>query len=107
MGAVAVLVGALQLVGVASSAVVALVLGFGGLLFKRIIEESIAAEELNTILAMEQVVSTIAASPTRSAASNRLRTGSWTGAHCASTRIDGDRSSVIYHGGHGLLAASR
>ncbi|MBA3672145.1 MAG: GAF domain-containing protein [Gemmatimonadaceae bacterium] len=36
---------------------VGLVLGVAGLLVKRILEESIAAEELNKILAMEQVVS--------------------------------------------------
>ena len=36
--------------------VVAFVLGFAGLLLKRILEESIAAEELNKILAMELVV---------------------------------------------------
>jgi methyl-accepting chemotaxis protein len=36
---------------------VAAVLGVGGLLLKRILEESIAAEELNTVLAMEQVIS--------------------------------------------------
>ena len=36
--------------------VVMLVLGFAGLLLKRILEESIAAEELNKIHAMEQVV---------------------------------------------------
>jgi methyl-accepting chemotaxis protein len=38
-------------------AVVGVVLGLSGLLLKRILEESIAAEELNKILAMEQVVS--------------------------------------------------
>ena len=38
-------------------AVVAVVLALAGLLLKRILEESIAAEELNKILAMEQVVS--------------------------------------------------
>jgi len=37
--------------------VVAIVLGGAGLLVKRILEESIAAEELNKILAMEQIVS--------------------------------------------------
>jgi methyl-accepting chemotaxis protein len=38
-------------------AVVGVVLALSGLLLKRILEESIAAEELNKILAMEQVVS--------------------------------------------------
>lgn len=36
---------------------VAVILAFGGLLAKRILEESIAAEELNTVLAMEAAVS--------------------------------------------------
>lgn len=36
---------------------VAVMLGFAGLLAKRILEESIAAEELNTVLAMEAAVS--------------------------------------------------
>lgn len=53
---------ALSLVTIASAGyrgwgVVAVVLGFAGLLMKRILEESIAAEELNKILLMEQVVS--------------------------------------------------
>jgi methyl-accepting chemotaxis protein len=38
-------------------AVVGVVLGGAGLLLKRILEESVAAEELNKILAMEQIVS--------------------------------------------------
>lgn len=37
--------------------VVAVLLGFAGLLLKRILEESITAEELSKILAMEQVIS--------------------------------------------------
>jgi methyl-accepting chemotaxis protein len=101
---VAVLVGALQLVGVASSAVVALVLGFGGLLFKRIIEESIAAEELNTILAMEQVV---ASDGGLSDAIKRIeslahRLVDWRTLRI--TRIVGDKQLVVYRGGEGLLA---
>ena len=43
--------------GVGAWAVVAIVLTGAGLLVKRILEEAIAAEELNKILAMEQVVS--------------------------------------------------
>jgi methyl-accepting chemotaxis protein len=100
---VAVLVGALQLVGFASSAVVALVLAFAGLLFKRIIEESIAAEELNTILAMEQVVSS-----DRGLAEAIWRIDSL--AHrlvdwrtLRITRADSDTQQVIYRGGEGLL----
>ena len=44
-------------VGRAGWAVVAIALGFGSLLFQRIIEEAIAAEELNKIHQMELVVS--------------------------------------------------
>ena len=46
----------IQTVGWLGGLVVAVVLGFAGLLLKRILEESIAAEELNKILAMELVV---------------------------------------------------
>jgi methyl-accepting chemotaxis protein len=101
---VAVLIGALQLVGLASSAVVALVLGFGGLLFKRIIEESIAAEELNTILAMEQVVSSDRglSEAIRRIESLAHRLVDWRALRI--TRVDGDRQLVIYRGGDGLLA---
>ncbi len=100
---VAVLVGALQLVGLASSAVVALVLGFGGLLFKRIIEESIAAEELNTILAMEQIVSSDRglAEAIRRIESLAHRLVDWRALRI--TRIEGDREIIIYRGGEGLL----
>ena len=49
----AALVMAVAFLGWAGAAVVLVVLGFAGLLLKRILEESIAAEELNTILATE------------------------------------------------------
>ena len=42
--------------GWTGAAIVLLVLGFAGLLLKRILEESIAAEELNTVLALELAV---------------------------------------------------
>ena len=53
---VSVLVLTLDNFGWEGSVAVALVLGLAGLLLKRILEESIAAEELNKIHAMEQVV---------------------------------------------------
>ncbi|HET7458118.1 MAG TPA: methyl-accepting chemotaxis protein, partial [Gemmatimonadaceae bacterium] len=56
-GGVAVSVLAIYAVGWLAFGVVALVLAFAGLLLRRILEESIAAEELNKIHAMEQVVS--------------------------------------------------
>ncbi|MFI5232411.1 MAG: methyl-accepting chemotaxis protein [Gemmatimonadales bacterium] len=100
---VAVLIGALQLVGVASSAVVALVLGFGGLLFKRIIEESIAAEELNTILAMEQVVSSEhgLSDAIRRIESLAHRLVDWRALRII--RMEGGNDLIIYRGGEGLL----
>ncbi|MDE3171843.1 MAG: GAF domain-containing protein [Gemmatimonadota bacterium] len=48
---------AVDQLGPAGWALVGLVLGLAGLLLKRILEEAVAAEELNKILAMEQVVS--------------------------------------------------
>jgi methyl-accepting chemotaxis protein len=55
--AVAILVTTITSLGPWGWGVVAVVLTLAGLLVKRILEESIAAEELNKILAMEQVVS--------------------------------------------------
>jgi methyl-accepting chemotaxis protein len=54
LAAMLVAIATLETLGVA---VVAIVLAFAGLLLKRILEESIAAEELNTVLAMEVAVS--------------------------------------------------
>ena len=92
-------------VGVASSAVVALVLCFGGLLFKRIIEESIAAEELNTILAMEQVVSSDRR-PRRCDRPHRVAGAPPRGlAHrCASRAWTASRQLVIYRARRGAAA---
>ncbi len=55
--AVAIIVIAITELGPAGWVVVGLVLAVGGALLKRILEEAVAAEELNKILAMEQVVS--------------------------------------------------
>jgi methyl-accepting chemotaxis protein len=54
---VAIIVATVDQLGPSGWVVVAIVLGLGGLLLKRILEEAVAAEELNKILAMEQVVS--------------------------------------------------
>ena len=101
--AVATIVGALQILGWLGTIIVAFVLVFAGLLLKRIIEESIAAEELNTILAMEQVVSSdrglgdailqIQALAHRLIDWRELRI----------TRIDGGRQFLAYVAGPGLL----
>lgn len=103
--AVAIIVGALQLVGWAGTAVVAFAVTFAGLLLRRIIEESVAAEELNTILAMEQVVASdrgLADAIYRiEALAHRLV--DWRALRI--TRLDDGRQLVVYRGGEGLLAA--
>jgi methyl-accepting chemotaxis protein len=101
--AVVAMVGSLQMLGWAGSAVVAFVLGFAGLLLKRIIEESVAAEELNTILAMEQIV---ASDRGLSDAIHRIealahRLVDWQALRI--TRLENGRQFVVYRGGEGLL----
>jgi methyl-accepting chemotaxis protein len=102
--AVATIVGALQILGWLGTIIVAFVLIFAGLLLKRIIEESIAAEELNTILAMEQVVSSDSglgdAILQIQALAHRLI--DWR--ELRITRIDGGRQMLAYVAGQGLLA---
>ena len=101
--AVAVMVGSLQFLGWAGTVVVAFVLGFAGLLLKRIIEESVAAEELNTILAMEQIV---ASDRGLADAIHRIealahRLVDWQALRI--TRLENGRQMVMYRGGEGLL----
>lgn len=102
--AVSMLIGSLQLLGWSGSAVVAVVLGFSGLLFTRIVKESVEAEELNTILAMEQVVASdreLAEAISRiEALAHRLV--DWDALRI--TRVDEERQVLIYRGGDGLLA---
>ncbi len=102
--AVGIVVGALQMLGWLGTVIVLFVIGFAGLLIKRIIGESIAAEELNTILAMEQVV---ASDRGLAEAIQRIemlahRMIDWRDIRI--TRIDGGRQMVAYQGGIGLLA---
>lgn len=83
---------------------VAVMLGFAGLLLKRILEESIAAEELNTVLAMEAAV---AADATIGSAIGRLermahRLIEWK--ELRVLRWDGRTAQVIYRTGAGYLA---
>lgn len=85
-------------------ALVGIMLGFGGLLLKRILEESIAAEELNTVLAMEAAV---AADATIGSAIGRLermahRLLEWK--ELRVLRWDGRQATVIYRTGAGFLA---
>ena len=101
--AVAVMVASIHSLGLLGSWVVAFVLAFAGLLLKRIIEESIAAEELNTVLAMEQVV---AADRGLAEAFRRIedlahRLIDWRALRIS--RFEGGRLLVVYRGGEGLL----
>jgi methyl-accepting chemotaxis protein len=101
--AVAVLVGSVQLLGWPGTTLVAVVLAFAGLLLKRILEESVGAEELNTVLAMEQVVTSDRGMADAISRIEGLayRLIDWRA--LSITRLDGDRQMVIYRGGVGLL----
>ncbi|MDX2183797.1 MAG: methyl-accepting chemotaxis protein [Gemmatimonadaceae bacterium] len=84
--------------------VVGILLGFSGLLLKRILEESIAAEELNKILAMEQVISQDVDIGTSFQSIERLanRLVDWT--EMRVSRLQGDRAIVVYRSRAGWLA---
>ena len=101
--AVAIVIGALQILGWVGTLVVVVVLGFAGLLLKRIIEESVAAEELNTILAMEQVVASDRglADAIRRIEALAHRLVDWRAMRIV--RMEGDAQFVVYRGGDGLL----
>ena len=94
---------AVSFLGWKGAAVVLPVLGFAGLLLKRILEESIAAEELNTMLAMELAVSTDTdlgdAISRIEGLANRLL--EWKALRVL--RTDGTDITLIYRGGEGLL----
>ncbi|MBI1809241.1 MAG: GAF domain-containing protein [Gemmatimonadetes bacterium] len=101
--AVAVIVTALQLLGWLGTAVVGAVILFAGLLLRRIIEESIAAEELNTILAMEQVIASDRglAEAIRRIEALAHRLVDWRALRIS--RIVDGHAMVAYQGGVGLL----
>lgn len=101
--AVAVMVAAMHALGWMGASVVGLVICFAGLLLRRIVEESIAAEEMNTVLAMEQVVS---ADRGLAEAIGRIealahRLVDWTGLRIS--RLESSGFAVVYMGGEGLL----
>ena len=105
MGASIVLM-AFQSLGTVGTLLVMVVLAFAGLLIRRIIEESIAAEELNIILAMEQVVSAAVSlgESFRRIEALAHRLVDWT-----ELRIYRGESGVlalVYRGGHGLYEPS-
>ena len=102
--AVAVVIASLHTLGPMGSWVVSFVLGFAGLLLKRIIEESIAAEELNTVLAMEQIVASDRglAEAFRRIEALAHRLVDWRALRIS--RLDDGRPLLVYRGGEGLLA---
>ena len=87
--------------------VVAFVMMFAGLLLKRILEEAVAAEELNKIHAMEQVVSSDAnlAESLRQIERLANRLVDWNGFRI--WRLNGGALRLIYHSGEGLLEEPR
>jgi methyl-accepting chemotaxis protein len=87
--------------------VIAFVLLFAGLLLKRIVEESIAAEELNKVHAMEQVVSSDAGLPIALARIERLanRLLEWTEFRIWRVRPDG--LWLVYQNRGGMLSEPR
>ncbi len=97
---------AFQSLGEIGTLLVMVVLSFAGLLIRRILEESIAAEELNIILAMEQVVSSAVSlgESFRRIESLAHRLVDWTDLRIY--RVDSNGLFVVYHGGHGLLDPS-
>jgi methyl-accepting chemotaxis protein len=87
--------------------VVAFVLMFAGLLLKRILEEAVAAEELNKIHAMEQVVSSDTNLGDSLAQIERLanRLVDWNGFRI--WRLNAGSLRLIYESGKGLLLEPR
>jgi methyl-accepting chemotaxis protein len=87
--------------------VVAFVLMFAGLLLKRILEEAVAAEELNKIHAMEQVVSSDANLAESLHEIERLanRLVDWNGFRI--WRLNSGSLRMIYQSGEGLLVEPR
>src|SRR5688572_29856479 len=108
-GAIAVLVSLLTIssVGWTGWFVVAFVLMFAGLLLKKILEEAVAAEELNKIHAMEQVVSSDAnlAESLREIERLANRLVDWNGFRI--WRLNNGSLRMIYQSGEGLLVEPR
>lgn len=93
-------VSALEPLGVA---LVAVMLGFAGLLLKRILEESIAAEELNTVLAMEAAVAADATVGSAIARVERMAHRLLEWKELRVLRWDGDDARLVYRTGDGFL----
>ena len=108
-GTIAVLVSLFTIssVGWSGWLIVAFVLMFAGLLLKRILEEAVAAEELNKIHAMEQVVSSDASLAESLHEIERLanRLVDWNGFRI--WRLNNGSLRMIYQTGEGLLDEPR
>jgi methyl-accepting chemotaxis protein len=108
-GTIAVLVSLFTIssVGWSGWLIVAFVLMFAGLLLKRILEEAVAAEELNKIHAMEQVVSSDASLGESLQEIERLanRLVDWNGFRI--WRLNNGSLRMIYQTGEGLLDEPR
>ena len=108
-GAIAVLVSLLTIasVGWMGWMVVVFVMIFAGLLLKKILEEAVAAEELNKIHAMEQVVSSDATLAESLREIERLanRLVDWNGFRI--WRLHNGALRMIYDSEHGLLPVPR
>src|SRR5688572_30862953 len=88
-------------------AVISVMLVAAGSLLKRILSESIAAEELNNIHAMEQVVSSDVSLGVAFSRIERLahRLVDWQDLRL--WRLQGDELRMVYRTGEGLLATPR
>jgi methyl-accepting chemotaxis protein len=108
-GTIAVLVSLLTIssVGWTGWLILAVVMMFAGLLLKRILEEAVAAEELNKIHAMEQVVSSDATLAESLVQIERLanRLVDWNGFRI--WRLNNGTLRMIYDAGEGLLPEPR
>lgn len=93
-------ISALEPVGVA---LVAVMLAFAGLLLKRILEESIAAEELNTVLAMEAAVAADATIGSAIARLERMAHRLLEWKEMRVLRWDGHTAQLVYRSGDGYL----
>jgi methyl-accepting chemotaxis protein len=103
-GAIAISIGTIPHVHWQAMFAVTIALAFSGLLMRRILEESIAAEELNKILAMEQVISSDSDIATAFRRIERLanRLMDWTSLRIA--RMTPDGPVIIYKSKLGYLA---
>ena len=107
VGAASIIVLTATSVGFAGSAVVAVVLAMTGLLLKRILQDAIAAEELNQVRAMEQVVTSDASLSESFGRIERLahRLVDWQ--EFRISRLGPSGLRLVYRSGEGLLDIPR